>query len=393
MTTDDTDPSSVVLNGSMDGTTWVTLLSTDDYDSSGIFKKRMVDQTYILDNSNKYSHYSIQYKLKKTSARMHIGTSAITKVYVKECSAQIVSDVTGRNILPYDTQTVIEELSSHPSYEPSDQPSFSPSRPPTKAPTSRQATLSDRFIGCFKDLYDTDGRDLPHSKGKSHVNTCLQACAKEGYEFMGRQWENQCWCGNSYGKYGTSTSCNKCLEDGNNHNYGGSVNCVFTTSTLTLTQFSPAKIQVKQGQTIGEISNPTPEWIISFGLRFSNDVDLKTHHGILRFAFSSSTKGCCDYGDRHPAFMTGKGDGSIFLISGTKNIPNHNGYGGNFVMNKDYNIKAVAVGKRAELYVDGVRIVNLEQDKTIRPTYGKPLKVYATSAVISNLIYAHVKNN
>jgi len=377
--TDTTDPSSVVLNGSMDGTTWTTLFSPDDYHSPGkLFQKREVKKTYVLDNNNKYSQYAIKYKLKKTSTTMHLGASAIMQVYIKECAASILSDFEDENILPYDIQTVIKK----------------------PVPISRQAQLSDQFIGCFKDN-NNGARDFPKRMVDSDTNTCLQSCAKEGYEFMGRQWENECFCGSTYGKQGTSNSCKNCLSQSTN--YGGSVNCVFTTSILTLTEFLPAKIQVKQGRTIGEISNPTPEWIISFGLRYGNDADLRNHRGILRFALSSSTSGCCNYGDRIPAFIgthdAAKFPNSIHFVSGTTKFRNHWGNGGKFVMNKDYNIKAIAVGNRAELYVDGVRVVNLEQDKTIRPTYGKPLKVHAetqaaaTSVVISNLIYTHVKNN
>ena len=41
---------------------------------------------------------------------------------------------------------------------------------------------------------------------------------------MGNQADNECWCGNSYGKYGSSSDCTNCSEQ--TGPYGGWVNCV-----------------------------------------------------------------------------------------------------------------------------------------------------------------------
>jgi len=136
MVTDNTDPGSIMLNGSMDGTTWATLLSTDD-SAGSLFKKRMVKQMYILDNNNKYSHYAVKYKLKKTSATMHLGASAILQVYVNECAAQIFSDVSGLNILPYTTLAPTSHPTLKPSPKPSSRPTNKPSPKPSPRPTNR----------------------------------------------------------------------------------------------------------------------------------------------------------------------------------------------------------------------------------------------------------------
>ena len=60
----------------------------------------------------------------------------------------------------------------------------------------------DSYIGCF---IDSSERDLTYFVGELSVNgqiNCIQACQSEGYQFAGTQSSQECWCGNSYGKYG-----------------------------------------------------------------------------------------------------------------------------------------------------------------------------------------------
>lgn len=84
-----------------------------------------------------------------------------------------------------------------------------------------------KFMGCFKD--NTNGvRDLPKDKvTKKTPEKCAKACQKGGFRYMGRQWTNRCFCGNSYGSQGELTGdANTCQCD-NIQNQGGNANCVY----------------------------------------------------------------------------------------------------------------------------------------------------------------------
>ena len=94
-----------------------------------------------------------------------------------------------------------------------------------------QESLSARFIGCF---VDKGLRDLPESMGVMTTDECLEACRNGGYTFIGRQYYDQCFCGDNFGKYGSANDCgNGCLSQ--TGFYGGYRNCVFRTSSPTST--------------------------------------------------------------------------------------------------------------------------------------------------------------
>ena len=82
-------------------------------------------------------------------------------------------------------------------------------------------------IGCYSDSPD---RDLPAYMGDTSNDNCATLCRQRGYKYMGRQWTQQCFCGNSFGKHGGSGSCG---DVGGNCNikwagfYGGWTNCVY----------------------------------------------------------------------------------------------------------------------------------------------------------------------
>src|SRR5262249_53265626 len=62
-------------------------------------------------------------------------------------------------------------------------------------------------IGCFA---DQSTRDLPTKLWSNSTNTptaCIAGCQKAGFAYAGVQYTSECWCGNSYGRYGTSTNC------------------------------------------------------------------------------------------------------------------------------------------------------------------------------------------
>jgi len=97
------------------------------------------------------------------------------------------------------------------------------------APTAPpKPSISNRYIGCFN---DKSKRDLPKYMGVlGSTDQCLQKCKQAGFKYMGRQYYDQCWCGNDYGSYGSSSSCNNCLSQ--TSFYGGWKNCVFSTNVV-----------------------------------------------------------------------------------------------------------------------------------------------------------------
>ncbi len=79
------------------------------------------------------------------------------------------------------------------------------------------ANNKKNYIGCFKDkgnAWGVEGRDLSGFMTESEdmtVEKCIQICSEKGFKYAGLQYGIQCFCGNSYGKYGESTNCNyKC---------------------------------------------------------------------------------------------------------------------------------------------------------------------------------------
>jgi len=75
-----------------------------------------------------------------------------------------------------------------------------------------------RFLGCFADR--VQDRDLPVNKNTGDFDYCAQQC--QGFKYFGRQWEQECFCGNDYGKYGEAWGC-ECDAA----NIGGDKNCVY----------------------------------------------------------------------------------------------------------------------------------------------------------------------
>ena len=83
------------------------------------------------------------------------------------------------------------------------------------------------YVGCFAD--DPSNRDLPIStaalEGGDRQASCAGQCA--GYEYMGLQWQSECFCGNSYGSHGSAECPDDCGLDGStacagrNAIYGG----------------------------------------------------------------------------------------------------------------------------------------------------------------------------
>ncbi|HQL89204.1 MAG TPA: WSC domain-containing protein [Syntrophales bacterium] len=82
----------------------------------------------------------------------------------------------------------------------------------SKAPPVAPPTAGVRYIGCFK---DTSTRDLSgYTTGNASGMTtqmCVNVCREKGFAYAATQYGQQCFCGNSYGKYGPANNCNmKC---------------------------------------------------------------------------------------------------------------------------------------------------------------------------------------
>jgi hypothetical protein len=76
------------------------------------------------------------------------------------------------------------------------------------APASGATTAKGRPIGCFA---DKDQRDLGGAQSFANdAGACVAYCAAKGFKYAAKQAGTQCFCGNSYGRYGSSTACVSC---------------------------------------------------------------------------------------------------------------------------------------------------------------------------------------
>lgn len=67
------------------------------------------------------------------------------------------------------------------------------------------------YYGCYLD--DAEDRDMTHQKTLPTENwsqTCIDYCLQIGFRYAGLQYGRECWCGNSFGKHGTTGAvCNQ----------------------------------------------------------------------------------------------------------------------------------------------------------------------------------------
>ena len=85
------------------------------------------------------------------------------------------------------------------------------------SPHAALAQGQAQYLGCFKDTDNRDLRDKSWEDNRMTPERCLQSCTHSGYTYAGVQYGNQCYCGNSYGRYGqlAEGSCNmRCGGDG-----------------------------------------------------------------------------------------------------------------------------------------------------------------------------------
>jgi len=86
---------------------------------------------------------------------------------------------------------------------------------------------SSNYLGCYRDKGDpwgTRGRDLNGefiSREDMSIEKCISLCSSYGYRYAGLQYSKQCFCGNSYGKYGRANNCNMRCSGNYNQTCGG----------------------------------------------------------------------------------------------------------------------------------------------------------------------------
>lgn len=89
----------------------------------------------------------------------------------------------------------VDSVASQPPAQPPQQPT------PTPTPATYQA------LGCFKDQQNRDLSGDFMSSDRMTTQACISACADKGFAFAGTQYSEQCFCGDTYGRYGPATNC------------------------------------------------------------------------------------------------------------------------------------------------------------------------------------------
>ncbi len=114
------------------------------------------------------------------------------------------------------------------------------------------------YIGCYADEATRDLTDEAVSGGSMSVETCLSDCSKAGYAYAGVQYGKQCFCGDSYGKYGTATDCNMTCSGNSTETCGGSyANSVYKIAATTTPPPSTASLGCYKDESSRDLSDQT----------------------------------------------------------------------------------------------------------------------------------------
>eukprot|EP00026_Physarum_polycephalum_P021946 Phypoly_transcript_25602.p1 GENE.Phypoly_transcript_25602~~Phypoly_transcript_25602.p1 ORF type:complete len:124 (+),score=6.50 Phypoly_transcript_25602:43-372(+) len=72
----------------------------------------------------------------------------------------------------------------------------------------RNSIFKTKYLGCFVDAGTRDLSLMIAQSDSLSVEGCIELCAE--FSYAGLQDANQCWCGNTYGTYGTGSDadCN-----------------------------------------------------------------------------------------------------------------------------------------------------------------------------------------
>ncbi len=90
-----------------------------------------------------------------------------------------------------------------------------------------------KYIGCFRDKEQRDLSGFFVSSSKMTIGKCLYICKNRGFRYAGLQYSSQCFCDNSYGRYGKADNCNMtCSGNSNEVCGGGWANSVFSVYSI-----------------------------------------------------------------------------------------------------------------------------------------------------------------
>ena len=78
------------------------------------------------------------------------------------------------------------------------------------------------YVGCYVDSLHTKDFDKSHGPVADRMD-CMAMCKAQNYAYMARGGPNQCQCGNTFGRHGTSSFC----DCEGKENKGDGVNCVY----------------------------------------------------------------------------------------------------------------------------------------------------------------------
>ncbi|MGH9906095.1 MAG: WSC domain-containing protein, partial [Pyrinomonadaceae bacterium] len=122
-----------------------------------------------------------------------------------------------------------------------------PAQPPVAV------TGGGQYVGCFKDqgaAGGTEGRDLNGSISNSAAMTtalCVNECRTKNFAYAATQYASYCFCGNSYGKSGTSENCNmKCAGNAGDTCGGAWANSVYATGVAASASAAAKKPESKK---------------------------------------------------------------------------------------------------------------------------------------------------
>jgi len=89
--------------------------------------------------------------------------------------------------------------------------------------------LTIAYEGCYND--NSNSRDLPvRQPDIGTIQECASYCST--YKYFGVQFASQCFCGNKYGSYGSSTGCNSHCNGNSTQTCGGAnANSIYSYSS------------------------------------------------------------------------------------------------------------------------------------------------------------------
>lgn len=95
----------------------------------------------------------------------------------------------------------------------------------------RDSTTTGNYQGCFKDTENRDVSGYNYYSDQMTLQSCANRCREKGYKYAASQYGSQCFCGDSFGKYGEATNCNmKCAGNGNEVCGGFWANSVYSVT-------------------------------------------------------------------------------------------------------------------------------------------------------------------